>query len=54
MSLRIDEAIKAVRPDDWRGNPAKESAIKGALFVLLQDPGQVERIFVIVKAQGEY
>lgn len=54
LVLRIDETIKAIRPDGWRGNPAKENTIKAALFALLQDAEQVERIFLIVKAQGEY
>ncbi|HTE41596.1 MAG TPA: HsdR family type I site-specific deoxyribonuclease, partial [Steroidobacteraceae bacterium] len=54
LALRIDETVKAVRPDGWRGNPAKENTIKAALFALLQDSEQVERIFLIVKAQGEY
>ncbi|WP_313218169.1 HsdR family type I site-specific deoxyribonuclease, partial [Stenotrophomonas sp.] len=54
LALRIDQTVKAVRPDGWRGNPAKENTIKAALFVLLQDTDQVERIFLIVKAQGEY
>jgi type I restriction enzyme R subunit len=54
LALRIDQTVKAVRPDGWRDNPAKENAIKAALFALLQDVEQVERIFLIVKAQGEY
>jgi len=54
LALRIDQTIKAVRPDGWRGHPAKENTLKAALFALLQDAEQVERIFLIVKAQGEY
>lgn len=54
LALRIDRTVKTVRPDGWRGRPAKENTIKAALFALLQDAGQVERIFLIVKAQGEY
>jgi type I restriction enzyme R subunit len=54
LALRIDQSVKAARPDGWRGNPAKENIIKAALYVLLQDSEQVERIFLIVKAQGEY
>ncbi len=54
LALRIDQTLKAVRPDGWRGNPAKENTIKAALFTLLQDAEQVERIFLIVRAQGEY
>jgi len=54
LALRIDHTVKAVRPDGWRGNPAKENTIKAALFALLQDADQVERVFLIIKAQGEY
>jgi type I restriction enzyme, R subunit len=54
LALRIDHTVKAVRPDRWRGNPAKENTIKAALFALLQDAEQVECIFLIIKAQGEY
>ncbi|MCW5621044.1 MAG: HsdR family type I site-specific deoxyribonuclease [Burkholderiales bacterium] len=54
LALRIDQTVKAVRPDGWRGNPAKENTIKAALFALLQDAEQLERIFLIIKAQGEY
>lgn len=54
LALRIDQTVKAVRPDSWRGNPAKENTIKEALYGLLQDMQQVERIFLILKVQGEY
>ena len=54
MALSIDQTVKAIRPDGWRGNPAKENTIKAALYALLQDADQVERIFLILKAQGEY
>jgi len=43
-----------VRPDGWRGVQAREQVIKGALHEILQDEGEVERIFLIIKAQGEY
>jgi len=54
LALRIDETVKKVRPDDWRGVQPKERAIKGALYGVLQDAAEVERIFLIVKAQKEY
>ena len=54
LALRIDQTVKAIRPDSWRGNPAKENTIKAALYAQLQDAEQVERIFLILKAQGEY
>ena len=54
MALKIDERVKAVRPDDWRGHQAKERIIQGALFALLQNEAAVDRIFQIIKAQSEY
>jgi len=54
LALAIDEAIKSNRPDGWRGIQAREQVIKAALYELLQDVAEVERIFLIVKAQQEY
>lgn len=50
----IDEVVKQVRPDAWRGVQAKEQVIKAVLYGVLKDPQEVERIFLIVKAQEEY
>ncbi|NHZ62295.1 type I restriction endonuclease subunit R [Massilia genomosp. 1] len=54
LALRIDAAIKHVRPDGWRGVQAKESAIKAALYGILQNVDEVERIFPIIRQQKEY
>jgi type I restriction enzyme R subunit len=54
LALRIDETVKKMRPDDWRGVPPKERVIKAALYGVLQDHTEVERIFLIIKAQKEY
>jgi type I restriction enzyme R subunit len=54
LALRIDDAVRKVRPDDWRGIQAREQVIKKALFDVLQDVAEVERIFLIIKAQVEY
>ena len=32
----------------------REQVIKAALYEILQDEAEVERIFLIIKAQGEY
>ncbi len=53
-ALKIDAAVKKVRPDGWRGNQPREQVIKGALYEVLQDIDEVERIFLIIKAQKEY
>jgi type I restriction enzyme R subunit len=54
LAQRIDATVKQVRPDDWRGVEPRERVIKQALFRILQDVAEVERIFLIIKAQKEY
>jgi type I restriction enzyme R subunit len=55
LAIRIDETVKAARPDGWRGVQPRENIIKGALLPLLgNDIAEVERIFLIIKAQSEY
>jgi len=56
LAIRIDNAVKSVRPDSWRDNGGpKEKTIKAALLPLLgNDVAEVERIFLIIKAQAEY
>jgi len=54
LALQIDATVKQVRPDDWRGVEPRERVIKQALFSILQDVAEVERIFLIIKAQKEY
>jgi type I restriction enzyme R subunit len=54
LALRIDDTVKHVRPDGWRGHQAKENTIKAALHDVLLDFAEVERIFLIIKAQQEY
>ena len=54
LALKIDGAVKHVRPADWRGVQAREQTIKAALYGVLQNVDEVERIFLIIKAQPEY
>ena len=46
--------MRQVRPDGWRGVQAKEELIKAALFGVLQDTAEVERLFPVLVAQPEY
>ncbi|MEY2820349.1 MAG: hypothetical protein RL275_3812, partial [Chloroflexota bacterium] len=49
LALKVDEAIKRVRRDDWRGNHAKENEIKAAILPLLgNNAEEVLRIFNII------
>jgi type I restriction enzyme R subunit len=54
LALSIDEAVKTNSPDGWRGVESKERVVKSALFAVLRDMDEVERIFPIIKAQSEY
>lgn len=54
LALKIDETVKKTRPDGWRGYQPKENTIKAALLPLLGNEAEVQRIFLIVKAQKEY
>jgi type I restriction enzyme R subunit len=54
LALQLDEAVKTVKKSDWRGNLPKENEIKAALLKILKDKDEVERIFSIIKQQGEY
>jgi type I restriction enzyme R subunit len=54
LALKIDASVRHVRPDGWRGVQAREQVIKNAIYEVVQDQAEVERIFLIIKAQGEY
>jgi type I restriction enzyme R subunit len=53
-TLLLDAAIKAKRPDGWRGVVAKEQMVKQAMFDVLKDIKEVNRLFPTVLAQKEY
>ena len=54
LALKLDAEVKRVRPDGWRGVQAREQVIKAALYQVLEDEAEVERIFLIIRAQDEY
>jgi type I restriction enzyme, R subunit len=54
IALRIDEAVKASRPDGWRGVQAREQIVKQAIYSVIGNIEETERLFLIIKAQGEY
>lgn len=54
LALTIHEKIMLVKPDGWRGNEPRENMIKAALYEILKDFDEVERIFTIIKKQAEY
>ncbi len=54
VTMKIDETVKHVRPDGWRGVQAKEEVIKAALYAIVQDIHRVEILFTVIFAQKEY
>jgi type I restriction enzyme R subunit len=55
LALKIDETVRKVKPNAFRGHQARENVIKAALLPLLgNDKAEVERIFKIIAAQTEY
>lgn len=54
LALRVDETVRSIRPDGWRGVQAKERVIKAGLYDVLQDEAEVERVFRIVVEQQDY
>ena len=54
LALDCDEAVKYTKQADWKGDEKKELLIKGALFKVLKNEQEVERIFSIIKQQHEY
>ena len=53
-AVHLDEAIRRARPDGWRGVETRERVVKAAMYEVLKDVDEVERLFPIVKAQREY
>lgn len=54
MAHSIDTAVLASRLADWPGNMPKENIIKQAIYKILKDKSEVERIFQVIKQQNEY
>jgi type I restriction enzyme, R subunit len=54
LALQVDATVKRVRPDGWRGVQAREQVIKQALYDILKNVNEVERIFLVISAQAEY
>lgn len=54
LAIQLDTVIKKVKKADWRDNLPRENEIKKALYDILQNKEEVERIFAIVKKQSDY
>lgn len=53
-ALQLDAAIKRERPDNWRGVVAKEQMVKQAMFNVLKNVDEVNRLYPIVFGHPEY
>lgn len=55
LAITVHNKIIEVKPDNWRDNGGpREQIVKAALYSILQDFGEVERLFTIIKQQSEY
>lgn len=54
LAVDCDKAVRDTKKADFRGNLQKENEVKGALYKILKDVNEVERIFAIVKKQADY
>ncbi len=54
LAILVDSAIKSSRRAEWRGNIPSENLIKKAMYEVLTDKAEVERVFQIVKQQNDY
>ena len=53
-ALAVDDAVRAIKKADWRGNRFKEREVRLAVKKVLQDDALVDKVFEIVKAQHVY
>ncbi len=54
LAIALDEAVRESKLADFRHNEFKERRIKQALYKILNNKDEVERIYNIVVEQGEY
>ena len=52
--MKLHKAIVKAKQDGFRNNPVKENKIKRAIYQILKDEDEVERIYQIIVEQGEY
>lgn len=54
LALKLDKKIREEKPHNWKGNDAKELVVKKAMYDVLQNVEEVNRLFAIVKQQADY
>ena len=54
LAIKLHNAVLSSKMSGFRGDPIKENRIKKALFIILNDDSEVERLFKIIEKQEEY
>ena len=54
LALKVHESIILYKPNGWRGIDTREKVVKKAIYDILGNVDDTERIFEIVKKQAEY
>ena len=54
LAIKVDYAVRANRPDAWRGVKARENVVKGSIYGVVADDDEVERLFKIIQKHFEY
>ena len=54
LALQVHDSIVEYKPNGWRGIDTREKVVKQAIYKVLKNVDETERIFEIVKNQSEY
>ena len=54
LAVKLHASIIEYKPNGWRGVDTREKVVKGTIYGVLKNEAETERIFKIVKEQGEY
>lgn len=54
LAIKLHNAVLTSKLEGFRNNPVKEKKIKKAIFKILNDPEEVERIYKLIVEQEEY
>ncbi|MDA8536380.1 HsdR family type I site-specific deoxyribonuclease [Alphaproteobacteria bacterium] len=54
MAVRLHQHLVANIPDGWRGVGPREQRVKQAIFAVVNDKTEVQRLFQIIKQQAGY
>ena len=54
LAIKLHNAVLTSKLEGFRNNPVKEKKIKKAIFKILNNPEEVERIYKLIVEQEEY